>query len=141
MVIKLFCNIFFGPRLEYMFERSFKLSLHIPKRFNVFQVLKWFCNFFRVTCVIFAHATNNDVWQAIVAPATKSQKNCSKPPLRRLERVFSAQTTYTHAITKMHASAESVLKSAHRKLMLRKIARTGNKIYGKHLFLARKFAR
>ena len=31
--------------------------------------------------------------------------------------------------------------SAHRKLMLRKIALTGNKICGKHLFLARKFAR
>ena len=43
--------------------------------------------------------------------------------------------------TKMHASAESVLKSAYRKLMLRKIARTGNKICRKHLFLARKFAR
>ena len=51
----------------------------------------------------------------------------------------SAQSTY--AITKMHVSAESVLKSAHRKLMLRKIARTGNKICGKQLFLARKFVR
>ena len=47
----------------------------------------------------------------------------------------------THAITKMHASAESVLKSGHRKLMMRKIARTGNKTCGKHLYLARKFAR
>ena len=58
--------------------------------------------------------------------------------LRRLERVFSctrARNLHTHA------SAESVLKSAHRKLMLRKIARTGNKICGKHLFIARKFAR
>ena len=52
-----------------------------------------------------------------------------------------ARAQSTHAITKMHASAESVLKSAHRKLMLRKIARTGNKICGKHLFIARKFAR
>ena len=52
-----------------------------------------------------------------------------------------ARAQSTHAITKMHASAESVLKSAYRKLMLRKIARTGNKICRKHLFLARKFAR
>ena len=33
-----------------------------------------------VTCVIFARATNTDVWQAIVACGTKSWKNCSKPP-------------------------------------------------------------
>ena len=33
-----------------------------------------------VTCVIFARATNTDVWQAIVASATKSRENCSKPP-------------------------------------------------------------
>ena len=31
-------------------------------------------------------------------------------------------------------------QSVHRKLMLRKIARTGHKICGKHLYLARKFA-
>ena len=42
MFIKLFCDIVFGPRLEYMFEQSLKLSLHIPKRFDAFQVLKWF---------------------------------------------------------------------------------------------------
>ena len=34
-----FFAIFFGPRLEYMFELSLKLSL---QRFNAFQVLKWF---------------------------------------------------------------------------------------------------
>ena len=60
-----------------MFGRSLKLSLHIPKRFNAFQVLKWFL-LLEVTCVIFARATNTDVWQAIVARATKSRKNCSK---------------------------------------------------------------
>ena len=63
-----------------MFEQSFKLSLHIPNRFSTFQVLKWFLLLLEVTCVIFAHATNTDVWQAIVARATKSRKNCSKPP-------------------------------------------------------------
>ena len=52
-----------------------------------------------------------------------------------------ARAQSTHAITKMHASAETVLKSVHRKLMLRKITRTGNKICVKHLYLARKFAR
>ena len=62
--------------------------------------------------------------------------------LRRLERVFRCtRAQSTHAITKRHASAESVLKSVHRKLMIRKIARTGNKTCGKHLYLARKFAR
>ena len=62
--------------------------------------------------------------------------------LRRLERLSRCTLAQsTHAITKMHASAESVLKSAHRKLMLRKIARTGNKICRKHLYLARMFAR
>ena len=63
-----------------MFERSLKLSLHIPNRFNAFQELKWFLLLLEVTCVIFARATNTDVWQAIVARATKSRKNCSKPP-------------------------------------------------------------
>ena len=63
-----------------MFERSLKLSLHIPKRFDAFQVLKCFLIILEVTCVIFARATNTDVWQAIVACATKSRKNCSKPP-------------------------------------------------------------
>ena len=51
-----------------------------------------------------------------------------------------ARAIYTRH-TKMHASAESVIKSVHRKLMMRKIARTGNKTCGKHLYLARKFAR
>ena len=63
-----------------MFERSLKLSLHIPKRFNAFQVLKWFLLLLEVACVIFARTTNTDMWQAIVARATKSRKNCSKPP-------------------------------------------------------------
>ena len=53
-----------------MLERSLKLSLHIPKRFNAFQVLKWFLLLLEVTCVIFARATNTDVWQAIVAEKT-----------------------------------------------------------------------
>ena len=60
-----------------MFERSLKLSLHIPKRFEAFQVLNWFLIILEVTCVIFARATNTDVRQAIVARATKSRKNCS----------------------------------------------------------------
>ena len=63
-----------------MFERSLKLPLHVPKRFNAFPVLKWFLLLLKVTCVIFARATNTDVWEAIVARATKSRKNCSKPP-------------------------------------------------------------
>ena len=63
-----------------MFERSLKLSLHIAKRFNAFQVLKWLSLLLEDTCVIFAHATNTDVWQAFVERAAKSQKNCSKPP-------------------------------------------------------------
>ena len=62
-----------------MFERSLKLSLHIPKRFDAFEVLKLFLLLLEVTCVIFARATNTDVWQAFVARATKSRKNCSKP--------------------------------------------------------------
>ena len=37
-----FFSYFFGPRLEYVLERSLQLSLHISKRFNAFQVLKWF---------------------------------------------------------------------------------------------------
>ena len=39
MFLKLFLSYFFGSRLESMFERSLKLSLHIPKRFDAFQVL------------------------------------------------------------------------------------------------------
>ena len=35
---------------------------------------------FEVTCVSFARVTNTDVWQAIVARATKSRKDCSKRP-------------------------------------------------------------
>ena len=70
----------FGPRLEYIFQRSLKLSLLIPKRFDAFQVLKWFPLLLEVTCVIFVRVSNTDVWQAIVARATKPRKNCSKPP-------------------------------------------------------------
>ena len=33
---------FFGPRLEFVFEQSLKLSRYIPKRYDAFQVLKWF---------------------------------------------------------------------------------------------------
>ena len=80
MFITLFLPNFFGPRLENMFERSLILSLHIPKRFNTFQVLKWILIILEVPCIICACVTNTDVWQAIVARATKSWKNCSKPP-------------------------------------------------------------
>ena len=52
-----------------MFDRSLKLSLHISKRFNAFQVLKLFFLLLEVTCVIFARATNADVWQGFVARA------------------------------------------------------------------------
>ena len=52
-----------------MFERSLQLSLHTSKRFNAFQVLKWFLLLLEVTSVIFARATNADVWQAFVARA------------------------------------------------------------------------
>ena len=57
-----------------MFQRSLILSLHIPKRFNAFQMLKWILIILEVTCVICARVTNTDVWQAIVARATKSRK-------------------------------------------------------------------
>ena len=63
-----------------MFEGILKLSLHKPKRFNAFQVLKLFSLLLEVTCVIFERVRNTDVWKAIVARATKSRKNCSKPP-------------------------------------------------------------
>ena len=69
MIIKLLFHIFFGPRLEYVFEQSLQLSLHISKRFNAFQVLKLFLLLLEVTCVIFARATNADVWQGFVARA------------------------------------------------------------------------
>ena len=75
-----FSAMCFGSRLEYMIERSLILLLQIPKRFNPFQVLKWFLLLLEVTCVIFARTTNTDVWQAIVAHATMSRKNSSKPP-------------------------------------------------------------
>ena len=58
-----------------MFEWSLRLSLHIPKRFDAFPVLKWFLLLLEVACVIFARATNTDVWQAIVVRATKFRKN------------------------------------------------------------------
>ena len=63
-----------------MFEQSLELLLRIPKWFNSFQVLKWFSFLVRVSCVIFARAINTDVWQAIVARAIESQKNCAEPP-------------------------------------------------------------
>ena len=75
-----------------MFERSLKLSLHLPKRFNAFQVLKWFSLLLEVTCVTFARATNTDVWQAIVVRATKSRKNCSKEGLPSSEDQYGEFT-------------------------------------------------
>ena len=69
MIIKLLFAYCFGPRLEYVFERSLQLLLHISKRFNPFQVLKLFLLLLEVTCVIFARATNADVWQGFVARA------------------------------------------------------------------------
>ena len=62
-VHQFFLPYFFGPRLGYMFERSWKLSLHIPKKFNAFQLLKWFSSLLEVNCVIFARTTNTNVWQ------------------------------------------------------------------------------
>lgn len=51
-----FLSYFTAPIPEHVFESSLKLSLHIPKWLNAFQVLTWFS--FLVTCAIFAHLTN-----------------------------------------------------------------------------------
>ena len=56
-----------------MIDQSLKLLLHIPKKFEAFEVLKLFLLLLEVTCVIWARATNTDVWQAVVARATKSR--------------------------------------------------------------------
>ena len=54
MFLKLFLPYVFGSRLESMFEQSLKLLLPtgIPKRFDAFQVLKWFLLLLEVTCTI-----------------------------------------------------------------------------------------
>ena len=75
--IGLFFAIFFFPWLKHMFEQSRKLLLHIPRWFNAFQVMKLFLFLLKVAWIIFACATNAGVWQAIVAHATESWKNCS----------------------------------------------------------------
>ena len=62
-----FFAIFFGPRLNHMFEQSLEQFLRIPKRFKAFQVLEWFSFILRINYVIFARAINADVWQAMVA--------------------------------------------------------------------------
>ena len=80
MFIKLFRHIFLALGLITCLNGVLKLSLHIPKRFDAFQVLKWVLLLLEVTCIIFACATNTDVWQAIIVRATKSRKNCSKQP-------------------------------------------------------------
>ena len=70
-----------------------------------------------------------------------------RPCLRRLERVFRCMRTQsTHAITKMHAPAESVLKSAHRKLISCCVKSCEPEIKSAeniilYLHVARKFAR
>ena len=56
MFIKLYCHIFLGPGLEYMFERALKLSLHIPKICSAFQVLKCFIFYFLRLLASFLHA-------------------------------------------------------------------------------------
>ena len=75
MFIKCFCHTY--SRLEYMFERSLKLPLHIAKRFNAFQVLKWFSLLLEVTCVIFARAKQTQ------RPTSNSNK-AGRKPVRRL---------------------------------------------------------
>ena len=64
-----FFSIFFGLWAWICIWRSLQLLLHIPKRFNAFQVLKWFLLVLEVTSIIFTRATNDDVWQAFVARA------------------------------------------------------------------------
>jgi len=64
-----------------VFESSLKLSLHIPKWFNMFQVLRFFWFLLRVSCIIFACTVNTDFWQAIVACTSESRRNCSKATL------------------------------------------------------------
>ena len=73
-LFRAFLSYFFGPRLNHMFEQSLKLLRRIPKRFNAFEVLKWFSFLLRINCVIFARAIYTDVWQAMVARAIESQK-------------------------------------------------------------------
>ena len=69
MFIKLFCHIFLALGLITCLKGVLKLSLHMPKRFDAFQVPKWFLLLLEVTWVIFARVTNTDVWQAIITRA------------------------------------------------------------------------
>ena len=100
MFIKLFCHIFLALGLIACLNGVLKLSLHLPKRFDAFQVLKWFLLLLEVTCVIFARATNTDVWQAIIARATKSRKNCSEGRFRRYDFLLRL----SHAISRARAA-------------------------------------
>ena len=63
--------------LKHIFESSLNLSLRMPRRFNSFQGLKLFLFFLSVTCAVFAHATNTDVFQGIVARAITCREHSS----------------------------------------------------------------
>ena len=78
LLMDLFCHILFALSLS-MFQRGSKLS----KWFDAFQVLISFTFFLRVTCVIFACATNTEACQAIVARYCVLG-NCNKPPINTL---------------------------------------------------------
>jgi len=82
-----FLAYFFGPKLRDLLQSSLKLSLFVPKWFNAIQVLKFFLFLLKVTSIIFACATNTDIWKAVVVCATESLKNCSEPPQSRLQRI------------------------------------------------------
>ena len=65
-----FCHICLVLGLNTCLNGVWNYRYIYKKKFNAFQVLKWFSLLLEDTCVMFARTTNTDVWQATVARAT-----------------------------------------------------------------------
>ena len=80
MFIKPFLPYFLALGLNTCLNGVWNYRYIYQRDLMLFKCWSAFCYFLRLLASVFARATNTDVWQAIVARATKSRRNCSKPP-------------------------------------------------------------
>lgn len=72
------------------------------------QPLKILSFLLRVTCGTFARTTKTDVWQAIVARATESQKNCSKSKQKHITYMLLVKTKIKLKSLKLSRSTKTL---------------------------------
>ena len=80
LFIELFCHYFLALGLNTRLNTVWKYCYIYQSDLTPFKCWSGFHFFLGLLASFFACAINTDIWQAMIARAIESKKNCSKPP-------------------------------------------------------------